>query len=318
MSRPTLRLLTVLELLQSGRRISGAELARRLEVDRRTVRRYISQLEELGLPITADHGRDGAYRLVAGFKLPPMMFTDDEALALSVGLLAARGLGLRGAAPAVESAQAKLERVMPAPLKQRLSAVAETVILDLARPAAPLGSGVLATLTGAAQSRMRVIMSYRPRLHADTTREFDPYGLAYRHGRWYAVGMCHLRRALRSFRLDRVRSVRPTDVSFNRPDDFDTLKHLKHALATLPRAHAIEVHLRTDLATAQRNLFAAFGVLECVPEGVLLRSQADDLDWFARELIALPFDFDIKRPAALRIALELRARRLLRPTESEN
>jgi predicted DNA-binding transcriptional regulator YafY len=160
-------------------------------------------------------------------------------------------------------------------------------------------------------------MSYRPRLRVDTEREFDPYGLAYRSGRWYVVGMCRLRRALRSFRLDRVQSVRPTDVSFHRPEGFDTLKHLKHALATLPRAHAIEVHLKTDLGTAQSKLFAAFGVLECVSDGVLLRSQADDLDWFARELTALPFDFQIRRPEALRIALESLARRLLRLTEAD-
>src|ERR1044072_2493978 len=94
MSRPTTRVLTVLELLQTHGRMSGAELARRLEVDRRTVRRYIVMLEELGIPITAERGRDGAYMLVAGFKLPPMMFTDDEVLALSVGLDDARGLGL--------------------------------------------------------------------------------------------------------------------------------------------------------------------------------------------------------------------------------
>src|SRR5260370_5664526 len=88
-------------------------------------------LEELAFPITAERGRDGAYMLVAGFKLPPMMFTDDEALALSVGLLAARGLGLADAAPAVASAQAKLERVMPAGLKKRVPALDETVTLDL-------------------------------------------------------------------------------------------------------------------------------------------------------------------------------------------
>src|SRR5467141_2776140 len=113
MPRPTTRVLAVLEMLQTHGRMSGAELARRIEVDGRTVRRYIAILEELGIPITAERGRDGAYMLVAGFKLPPMMFTDDEALALSVGLLAARGLGLAEAAPAVSSAMAKLERVTP-------------------------------------------------------------------------------------------------------------------------------------------------------------------------------------------------------------
>jgi predicted DNA-binding transcriptional regulator YafY len=107
---PTTRALTVLELLQTHRRMSGAELARRLAVDGRTVRRYIVMLEEIGIPIATERGRHGAYTLVAGYKLPPLMFSEDEALALSMGLLAARGLGLTEAATAVESAQAKLER----------------------------------------------------------------------------------------------------------------------------------------------------------------------------------------------------------------
>ena len=85
MAHPTTRVLTVLELLQARGRMTGAELARELDVDRRTVRRYIARLEEMGVPITAEQGRDGGYMLAAGFKLPPMMFSDDEALALSVG-----------------------------------------------------------------------------------------------------------------------------------------------------------------------------------------------------------------------------------------
>src|SRR5438067_11635205 len=106
MAHPTTRVLTVLELLQARGRMTGAELAHELDVDRRTVRRYITLLEEIGVPITAEQGRDGGYMLVAGFKLPPMMFTDDEAVALSVWLLAARGLGLADAGPALASGQA--------------------------------------------------------------------------------------------------------------------------------------------------------------------------------------------------------------------
>jgi len=311
MSRPATRILTVLELLQARGRMSGAELAQRLEVDRRTVRRYIAMLEELGIPITAEHGRDGAYMLVAGFKLPPMMFTDDEALALSVGLLAARGLGLAQAAPAVSSAQAKLERVMPATLKRRVRAVDETVTLDLSRPSATFDNAVLATLTSAAQTQTRVSMRYRAAQREETERDFDPYGLAYRGGRWYVVGMCHLRGGLRSFRLDRVQSVRPLAVSFPRPSGFDPLGHLTYSLARLPRAFAVDVLLATDLEHAQRYIFPTAGVLEWTGEGVLLRGQTDDLDWFARELSGLPFAFEIKRPAALRDALATHAKRLL-------
>jgi predicted DNA-binding transcriptional regulator YafY len=110
----TTRVLAVLELLQAHGRLCGRELAERLGVDRRTVRRYITALEELGIPITAERGRGGAYMLVAGFKLPPMMFTDDEALALAIGLLAARGLALAQAAPAVASARASASNAPPA------------------------------------------------------------------------------------------------------------------------------------------------------------------------------------------------------------
>src|SRR5690242_17344375 len=104
MSRPTTRVLTLLELLQARGRVVGAQLARELGIDVRTMRRYIATLEELGIPITSERGRYGGYALVPGFKLPPLMFNDDEALALALGLLAARELGLHEAAPAIASA----------------------------------------------------------------------------------------------------------------------------------------------------------------------------------------------------------------------
>jgi predicted DNA-binding transcriptional regulator YafY len=314
MYHPTTRVLAVLELLQTHGQMSGAEIARRLEVDPRTVRRYVATLEEMGIPITAERGRHGAYMLVAGFKLPPMMFTDDEALALSVGLLAARGLGLAEAAPAVASAQAKLERVMPANLRRRLRAVDETVSLDLSRPFPPADNAALATLTAAAQARRRVALCYRTASSEESERDFDPYGLAYREGCWYAVGWCHLRRGLRTFRLDRIRSVRPLETGFTRPEGFDALAHLVSSVATLPRRHAVEVLLATDLATARRELFATLGLLEPAGEGVLLRGQADDLAWFARELARLPFPFEVVRPPELGEALRELARTLLQTT----
>jgi predicted DNA-binding transcriptional regulator YafY len=268
----------------------------------------MTTLEEMGIPITAERGRHGAYLLVAGFKLPPMMFTDDEALALSVGLLAARGLGLGETSPAVASAQAKLERVMPANLKRRVRAVDETVSLELSRPVGTADAAALSALCDAAQSSRRVHLRYRAG-GGDTKgelseRDFDPYGLVYRSGRWYAVGWCHLRDGLRSFRLDRIEAVRPQAATFTRPPGFDALAHVTFSVATLPRRHAVEVLLRTDLRTAQRELFPAIGLLEPVgDQGVLLRGQADDLEWFARELARLPFAFEVRRPHELRSAL---------------
>lgn len=314
MSAPTTRVLAALELLQARGLVSGAELSRRLGVDRRTVRRYVEALEEMGIPITAARGRDGGYALVAGFKLPPMMFTDDEALALAVGLLATSRLGLGDAASAVASAQAKIERVMPDALRRRVRSVEETVTLDFARAPAPAPEAILAALTSAAQTQTRVRLRYRAGDRPETAREFDPYGLVYRDGRWYAAGMCHLRHGIRTFRLDRVLAVAPLGVGFSKPERFDALAHLLHSIATLPRRFDVEVLFRTDLAVARREVSLVLGVLEVVPGGVLLHAQADDLGWFARELARLPFRIEIRRPIGLRDALRDWGRHLVATT----
>lgn len=311
MYNPTTRVLAVLELLQAHGRISGADMAARLGVDKRTLRRYIATLEEMGIPVTAERGRAGGYALVAGFKLPPMMFTDDEALALSVGLLAARGLGLAEAAPAVSSAQAKLERIMPANLKQRVSAIDETVQLDIRRASASTGNAALVALSGAAQSQRRTHLRYRDASGVVSERDVDPYGLAYRDGWWYAVGMCHLRHAVRSFRLDRIDMVRKLEVPFERPQGFDPLEYLVRSVATLPRAHAIEVLLKATLDQARAQFFDAIGVFEQVDDGVVMYNQSDDIGWFARQLVGVPFDFEIRHPPELKDEVRRCAQRVL-------
>jgi predicted DNA-binding transcriptional regulator YafY len=312
MSRPAVRVLALLELLQARAFGSGAELARELGVDRRTLRRYIATLEELGIPIMTAQGRFGGYRLIPGFKVPPLMFTDDEAVALAMGLLAARGLGLGRAMPAVASAKAKLGRVMPERLRSRLNAVDESVALELGRPSTAIDEHVLGLMTTAAQQRRRIHMQYRTPQNQDTERDFDPYGLVYRDGRWYAVGMCHLRKGLRSFRLDRVGAASALEARFDRPASFDALSYLKDSIATLPRAHRVEVLLATDLATAQQEVPSGLCALECAGDATLLRSQADDLGWFARQLARLPFEFQVRSPAALRTAVAVVGRRLMR------
>lgn len=310
MATSTTRVLAVLELLQTHGRMSGAELARRIDVDGRTLRRYIATLEELGIPITSERGRYGAYMLVAGFKLPPMMFNEDEALALSVGLLAARSLGLAEGASAVSSAQAKLERVMPAKLKQRLRAVDETVTLDLTRSAPPGDNRALTVLSAAAQAQKRVHMHYRSSKGEDSRRDFDPYGLLYRGGNWYVGGHCHLRRGLRSFRLDRVAQVEILQAGFTRPEDFDAGAHLDFSIATLPRATPVEVLLKTDLKTAMRELGEHIGLFEPREEGVLFKTSTDGIDWMARQLARVSFDFEIRGPAELGESLRAHAQRL--------
>ncbi len=241
MYHPTTRVLAVLAFLQAHGRMSGAELAQRLEVNIRTLRRYIVMLQDLGIPIEAERGRNGAYVLSAGFKLPPMMFTNEEALALTVGLISARRLNLADTDRAVESAFAKLERVMPLDLKSRVQALTETITLDQ-KPAsfAPPSEVTLSTMSSAAQLQQRVHIHYWPSRGEDTERDFDPYGLTYYLQRWYVVGYCHLRQDLRSFRLDRITHIDTLDAHFQRPGGFDPLAHMMQAIANMARKIAFD------------------------------------------------------------------------------
>jgi len=187
------------------------------------------------------------------------------------------------------------------------------VALDLSRGnASPEDNAALVTLSAAAQARQRVHLDYRSGEQRTTARDFDPYGLVWRGGRWYAVGHCHLRRDVRSFRLDRVIAVRALPASFGRPNDFDALAHLARSVATMPRAHAIEVLLHTDLDRARRETFDAIGIFAPDGDGVRLSAQADSLDWFARELGRLSFDFTVLSPAALRDSVRRQGMRLRR------
>jgi predicted DNA-binding transcriptional regulator YafY len=301
---PATRVLTVLELLQSRQRISGPELATRLEVDTRTVRRYITMLQDLGVPVEAERGRYGSYRLRPGFKLPPLMFTDDEALALTLGLLAARKMGLTVAAPAVEGALAKIERVLPATLRARVQAVQETLVFDVTASTTIPDNAVVVTLCAAAQQGTRVEMCYRNwNSSEETRREVDPYGLVYRSGLWYMVGYCHLRADLRTFRLDRIVSTEMREESFTRPPDFDCLAHVLQSLPRTPGTWYVDVLLETTLEHARRVVPPALALLEEDERGVSFRCHVEDLDWIAYVLLGLDCSLIVRQPPELRDAL---------------
>src|SRR4029079_9347998 len=141
---------------------------------------------------------------------------------------------------------------------------------------------------------------YRCSYGASSSRGFDVYGLVFRTGRWYVVGYCHLRKGLRTLRLDRVAHAETTKKAFERPEDFDASEYLSRAMATLPRAIPVEVLFHTDLAIARREVSTALAVLEVTRDGVVLKGSADELDWWARELMRLPFKWEVREPVALR------------------
>lgn len=314
---PTTRVLTVLEMLQSHRQLSGPELAERLEVNIRTVRRYILMLQDLGIPVETVRGRYGAYRLRPGFKLPPLMLTEDEALAVTLGLLVARRLGLAVAAPDVEGALAKVGRVLPAALRERVQAVQDILILDFPASEAPPASDVVVTLCAAAQLGRRAGLRYQAWRASVTERAVDVYGIVCRDGFWYAVGYCHLRQDVRVFRLDRVLQAEIREETYTRPAHFDCLAHVARAVALMPDKWLVEVLLETSLEEAKREVPSALAVLEETTSGVLLRCYTKDLDWLAHILAGLSCPFVVRQPLELRAALKRLATHLTTMAERE-
>lgn len=309
---PTARILTLLELMQAHGQLSGAELALRLGVDRRSLRRYIATLEEMGIPVMTERGRYGGYSLVPGYKMPPMMFSADEAFALTTGLLAVRKMNLVEVAQAIESAAAKLQRLLPEKLRDRLMAVDAAIQFDMKQAVIPANKDILAMLSSANAQRQRVHLVYKTSENVQTERAVDVYGVAFHANCWYVAGMCHLRKDIRSFRLDRIVSAQVLSQSFDLPSDFDVLHYLRKSVAIIPRAHSVEVILKTDISTAQAYIPDALAVLEQTEGGVMLYNQSDDLSWFARQLAAMPFAFEVRKPEALRLEITAIAKLLIK------
>lgn len=304
MEHPAARVLASLEVLQSRGWVGAQELSERLEVDRRTVRRYMTTLRDLGFPVEARIGRDGGYRLRPGFRLPPLMFTEDEALAVVLGLLVARRIGLSAAAPAGESALAKLQRVLPLELRESALSLDRTVEFTLQRRrSTPAASPILFTLALAANGRRRVTAGYRNHRGELSERRIDPYGLVFHTGRWYVVGWDHRRQEQRTFRVDRMSSATLTDETFTPPAGFDSVEEVSRSIASVPWELTVEVVLETDLERARRRVSPGTGLLDPVSAGVRLRMGHDDYNWAARYLVSLGIPFRVISPPALNDAL---------------
>lgn len=304
MYSPTSRLLTLLEMLQSHRQIPGAEIARRLEVDLRTVRRYVVTLQDMGIPVEAERGPYGAYHLARGFKLPPLMFTDAEAVALTLGLLAIRELRFPVEMAAVEGALAKIERVLPEALLAQVRGLQEGVTFYVTPPPTSPDIAYVTGLSMAAQQRHPVHLGYRAFDGAVTERDFDPYGVVFNQGYWYTSGYCHLRDGLRTFRLDRITELAGAEGSFERPADFDVLAYVLASISTLSgQPEQVEVLLHTTLAHAQEVIQPVMGTLEEVEGGVMFRRAPTQLRWVAFVLIMLDFPVEVIGPEALRVEL---------------
>lgn len=308
---PATRLFTLLDLLQSRPGVTAAHLAERLEVETRSVRRYVTMLQDMGIPVEPVRGRYGGYRLRPGFKLPPLMWTEEEAVAVTLGLQVMHQLELAPTPASVESALAKVERVLPQVLRERVQAVQETVTLNLGTHEQVAPGPFLASLSTAAAQEKRVWMRYQTRPGEESERDFDCYGLVYHSARWYAVGYCHLRQGTRIFRLDRISALELRAEHFTPPSHFDCLDYTIQSFAAIPSRWLVEVVLQTDLEGLRERVPPTFATIEATPEGILFRAYDDDLEHAARFLVYLGCPFRVVQPPELVDALHVLAHQIL-------
>ena len=307
----TSRVLAVLDLLQTHGRMRGEDLAARLEVDVRTVRRYALILRERGIPVEMKRGRHGGYSLPAGYR-QPLALTKEEALALTYGLLGggqqALGLGERDTARTLR----KVTRVLPSATRDLIGALDGAV--TFATPQSPNATGeapaYLDTIVQAIQTRRRLHIVYRAQTGDRSERDVDPYQVVYRAGRWYLVGYCHLRADLRVFRLEYIQHARTLDATFE-PQPVDAVAAVEEAIARTPWRWEFAALAVAPLETLRSRMPATVATLHPQADGmILLRGHAEDLDILACTLAGLRCPLVILRPDELRDAFRALADRL--------
>jgi predicted DNA-binding transcriptional regulator YafY len=311
---PTARLLELLELLQGQPLLTGREIADRLEIDPRTVRRYVGALQELGIPVEGQRGVGGGYRIRPGYRLPPLMLTDDEAVAVALGVQAAGRLGLSGSAEAADGALLKIRRVLPDGLRRRVEALEATLdFTSRARKVAPVRGDTVLLLADVIRRRRRVRGTYRAFSGEETRRELSPHGLVVHSGRWYLAAHDHLRDDLRTFRVDRMRRLRAiAGIAVDPPEGFDAVAYVSTSLARVPWRWEVEVVLELPVDEAASRLPATLAELVDEEGTTVLRMRVGSLDWMATVLAGLGCDFAIRRPEELRASVRTLGERLAR------
>ncbi|MFE7838995.1 helix-turn-helix transcriptional regulator [Streptomyces sp. NPDC057474] len=297
------RLLRLLSLLQSHREWSGSELAGRLGVTARTVRRDVDRLRELGYPVNASPGTGGGYQLGAGAELPPLLLDDEEAVAVAVGLRSAAGQGIDGIGESSVRALAKLEQVLPSRLRRRVGALnAFTVPLLRGPQLSAVDPAVLTELANACRDAERLRFEYRDHGGAATRRTVEPHRLVCTERRWYLVAWDVDRAGWRTFRVDRVTPRPPHGPRFTprEPPAEDLAAYVSKGVSTQVYASHAVVRLLVPLHEAAERISPSAGTLEAYDEqSCLLRTGAAGLDVMAIHVMMTGVDFEVVEPAEL-------------------
>ncbi|MEV4115139.1 YafY family protein [Nonomuraea sp. NPDC049695] len=312
MPRPTGRVLTLLELLQSGGTRTVAELADRLGVEGRTVRRYVDQLIDLDVPVESVRGRYGGYRLAPGYRLPPLMLSDDEALAVLLGLVAGRRAGLTTTQhTANETASAKIRRVLPKHIARRLDTLLESLAFtDQPGEFDTPDAEVLLTIADAVHHRRPVSIRYTDRDGRRSERTLHAYGIVAHSGRWYVTGKDAQIGEDRTFRLDRIADARTLPGSFETPVGAGPAQRVLSGFATAEYRHKVTLRIHGTVEQIRAHLPASIASLEeheppagqdrAAERWLRVELRAERLDWLPPVLASLDRPFVIERPDELR------------------
>ncbi|PBC64731.1 DNA-binding transcriptional regulator [Streptomyces sp. Tue6028] len=313
------RLLRLLSLLQAHREWSGADLAERLGVTPRTVRRDVDRLRELGYPVNASPGTGGGYQLGAGAELPPLLLDDDEAVAVAVGLRTAAGQGIEGIGETSVRALAKLEQVLPHRLRRRIGALNAFTVPMLRGPQpSAVDPAVLTELANACRDGERLRFEYRDHGGSSTRRTVEPHRLVCTERRWYLVAWDVDRDDWRTFRVDRVTPRPPHGPRFapRTPPAEDLAAYVSKGVSTGAYATHAVVRLLVPLEEAAERISPSAGTLEAAgPDSCVLRTGAASLDVMVVHVTMTGFEFEVLEPAGLTDALTAARDRLSRALE---
>lgn len=307
MTDPAGRLLNLLSLLQTPREWPGSELAERLEVSPRTVRRDVDRLRDLGYPVEATLGAAGGYRMGSGAAMPPLLLDDEEAVAIAVGLRTAATQTIEGIEEASVRALAKLEQVLPSRLRYRVGALGTaTVPASAFADAAQVDPGVLTVVAGAIANHERLRFGYRTHDDVTSRRHVEPYRLVPAGRRWYLVAFDVDRDDWRIFRVDRIDAPQPTG-SRQPPRELpgsDAAEFVTTKLYGLVPTYEITVTLHLPIEQARRRLGTGYGELTRLDhDRTLVRGHADTLDYLAFRLTTLGCEFEVHDPPELAVHL---------------
>lgn len=303
---PTGRALQLLSLLQTHRLSRGAELAERLEVTERTVRRDVDRLRDLGYPVDAMPGSDGGYRLAAGAHLPPLVFDDDEAVAVAVGLRAAAGAAIGGIEDTSVQALAKIEQLLPDRLRRRVSALyASVVSLGWAHgDDGVVDPDALSVLASACRDHEEVRFDYQRRDGDDSRRLVEPHQLVTADRRWYLVAWDLRRTDWRTFRLDRLRGAQLAGVRFA-PRDIpggDGAAYFAASIASIPRELETLVAVRASYEQVAEALsWVDHTPVDTEADSCTIRLRANKLDSLVMAVVRLALSASVRvvEPRAL-------------------